>query len=323
MNLSEAIDHASTLFMPEFLFGMDESMIEGERAVNEEALHLLVEEYFNNPNPSFGFDLVLDLADRNRSLSDMMPPETVGGDRSRSRNLASSLSDDDVLRGIAALQHRKPESVQKEAAGMNATRGVLYGSKPAKGTFVGIDIETTSNSPDRGYIVNVGWEFIDLAEGAAPYDGESYFCGLPDQYEETGVPLSEVHKITWADVEGKLPFREDVELQKKLLKALTKKPFMAHNAAFEDAWFLLHLPGYAEARKAGKIVPIDTRDICRALDPEVKFMSWEAHPASLEAWSQRRGTLAADESERHLGLDDTDLMLRTVMAELKERNLLK
>ena len=41
MNLSEAIDHASTLFMPEFLFGMDESMIEGERAVNEEALHLL------------------------------------------------------------------------------------------------------------------------------------------------------------------------------------------------------------------------------------------------------------------------------------------
>ena len=260
MNLSEAIDHASTLFMPEFLFGMDESMIEGERAVNEEALHLLVEEYFNNPNPSFGFDLVLDLADRNRSLSDMMPPETVDGDRSRSRNLASSLSDDDVLRGIAALQHRKPESVQ-----MNATRGVLYGSKPAKGTFVGIDIETTSNSPDRGYIVNVGWEFIDLAEGAVPYDGESYFCGLPDQYEETGVPLSEVHKITWADVEGKLPFREDVELQKKLLKALTKKPFMAHNAAFEDAWFLLHLPGYAEARKAGKIIPIDTRDICRAL----------------------------------------------------------
>ena len=70
-------------------------------------------------------------------------------------------------------------------------------------------------------------------------------------------------------------------------------------------------------------MPIDTRDICRSLDPEVKFMSWEAHPASLEAWAQRRGTLAADEEERHLGLEDTDLMLRTVLAELKERNLLK
>ena len=79
----------------------------------------------------------------------------------------------------------------------------------------------------------------------------------------------------------------------------------------------------SSVRKAGKIIPIDTRDICRALDPEVKFMSWEAHPASLEAWSQRRGTLAADEEERHLGLDDTELMFRTVLAELKERNLLK
>lgn len=323
MNLSEAIGHASTLFVPEFLFGMDIEMIEGERAVNEEALHLLIEEYFTNPNPSFEFDLVLDLADRNRSISDMMPPETVGGDRSRSRNLSSSLSEYDIVRGIAALQHRRVETLEKEMSGMNATRGVLYGAKPAKGTFLGIDIETTSNSPDRGYIVNVGWETMELTEGAEAQDPESYFCGIPDQYEETGVPLAEVHKIGWSDVAGKKPFREDKELQDKLLKALKTRPFMAHNAAFEDAWFLLNLPGYAEARKAGKIVPIDTRDICRSLDPEVKFMSWEAHPASLEAWAQRRGTLAADESERHLGLDDTDLMFRTVIAELKERNLLK
>ena len=206
---------------------------------------------------------------------------------------------------------------------MNATKGVLYGSKPAKGTFVGIDIETTSTSPDRGYIVNVGWEIMQLAEDAQPEDATSVFCGIPDQYAETGVPLSEIHKITWADVDGKTPFREDKDLQKRLLKALKAHPFMAHNAAFEDSWLMLHLDGYAEARKAGKIVPIDTRDICRALDPEVRFMSWEAKPASLEAWAQRRGILAADEEERHLGLDDTDLMFRTLIAELKERNLLK
>ena len=323
MNLNDAIGHASTLFMPEFLFGMDEATLEGERSVNEEAIHLLVEEFFANPTPGFGFDLVLDLADRNRSLCDMMEPESVERDRTRSSNLASSLNDDDTLRAIAALQHRRVETVAKEVSGMNATRGVLYGSKPAKGTFVGIDIETTSTSPDRGYIINVGWTVMELVDGAEPHDGMSVFCGLPDQYESTGVPLSEIHKITWADLAGKKPFREDHELQKTLLKALTKHPFMAHNAAFEDAWFMLHLEGYAEARKAGKIIPIDTRDICRALDPEVKFMSWEAHPASLEAWSQRRGTLAADEEERHLGLDDTELMFRTVLAELKERNLLK
>ena len=323
MNLSEAIGHASTLFIPEFLFGMDEEMLEGERSVNEEALHLLIEEYFENPNPSFGFDLVLDLADRNRSISDMMPSETAGGDRSRSRNLPSGLSDADIIRGIAALQHRRVETLEKEMAGMNATRGVLYGSKPAKGTFVGVDIETTSNSPDRGYIINIGWETMELVDGAEAHDSESYFCGIPEQYEEEGVPLAEIHKIEWADVADKKPFREDAELQEKLLKALKSHPYLAHNAAFEDAWFLLNLPGYAEARKAGKIVPIDTRDLCRSLDPEVKFMSWEAHPASLEAWAQRRGTLAADEAERHLGLDDTDLMFRTVLAELKERNLLK
>ena len=164
---------------------------------------------------------------------------------------------------------------------------------------------------------------MELVDGAEAHDGESYFCGIPEQYEEEGVPLAEIHKIEWADVADKKPFREDAELQEKLLKASTSHPYLAHNAAFEDAWFLLNLPGYAEARKAGKVVPIDTRDLCRSLDPEVKFMSWEAHPASLEAWAQRRGTLAADEAERHLGLDDTDLMFRTVLAELKERNLLK
>ena len=321
MNLSEAIGHASTIFMPEFLFGADEAMLQGEQAANEEAIHLLVEEFFANPRPGFDFDLVLDLADRNRTLCDMMGPEAVQADRSR--NLASNLSDDDILRGVAALQHRRAESVEKEFEGMNATKGVLYGSKPAHGRFLGIDIETTSTSPDRGYIVNVGWEFMEIAEGAQPEEATSAFCGLPAQYEETGVPLTEIHGITWADVGDKLPFREDEGLQKKLLKALKSRPFMAHNAAFEDAWFTLHLPGYAEARKAGKIVPIDTRDICRALDPEVRFMSWEAKPASLEAWAQRRGTLAPDEEERHLGLEDTDLMFRTVVAELKERNLLR
>lgn len=321
MNLNDAIGHASTIFMPEFLFGVDEEMLLGERAANEEAIHLLVEEYFANPNPGFEFDLVMDLADRNRSLCDMMGPEGVQSDRSR--NLASSLSDDDIMRGVAALQHRSVERVAKEVAGMNASKGVLYGSKPAYGTFVGVDIETTSTSPERGYIVNVGWECMELAEDAQATDAESMFCGLPEQYEETGVPLSEIHRITWEDVKDQKPFREDKDLQKRLLKALRKRPFMAHNAAFEDSWFLLNLDGYAEARKAGKIIPIDTRDICRALDPEVKFMSWEAKPASLEAWAQRRGALAADEEERHLGLDDTDLMFRTVIAELKERNLLK
>ena len=140
-------------------------------------------------------------------------------------------------------------------------------------------------------------------------------------YAEKGVPLENIHHITWADVDGKIPFRENKALQTKLLKLMKKYPMMAHNAAFEDSWFMLHLDGYAEARKAGKIIPIDTRDICRRLDPEARILPRESSPASLENWARRRGTLKPSEKERHLGLDDVDLMLRTVQAEFKERNM--
>ena len=96
---------------------------------------------------------------------------------------------------------------------------------------------------------------------------------------------------------------------------------MAHNAAFEDSWFMMHLPGYAELRRAGKITIIDSRHICRSLDSEVNTLPRESAPASLENWARRRGTLAADANEQHLGLDDTDLMLRTVQAEFNRKNM--
>ena len=47
----------------------------------------------------------------------------------------------------------------------------------------------------------------------------------------------------------------------------------------------------------------------------------ESAPASLENWARRRGTLSADENELHLGLDDTDLMLKTVQAEFNRKNM--
>ena len=122
-------------------------------------------------------------------------------------------------------------------------------------------------------------------------------------------------------IDGKKPFRENKELQKQLLKLMKKYPYMAHNAAFEDSWFKIHLDGYAEARRAGKIIVIDSRQICRSLDADVRSLPRESAPAALENWARRRGTLAADANEQHLGLDDTDLMLRTVQAEFNLKNL--
>lgn len=319
MKLEEAINHASMFFIPELMFGLDANILAAERATNEEAIKTLVDAYFSEERPGYDFDIVLDLAERNRSLCDAMEPE--GRRENRSQNLPRSLSDEDTLKGIAALQHRRLSSVKKDA-GPNVDKGVVYSSKPVSGTVVGVDIETTSTSPDRGRIVNIGWAVMDLQAGSEPSGQVSAFCGLPAEYAQKGVPLEEVHHISWNMIADEQSFRENKQLQSQLLSMLTSHPYLAHNAAFEDAWFLLNLEGYAEARKKGKITPIDTRDICRALDPEVRRLGWDQHPASLENWARRRGTLAADADEVHLGLEDTELMLRTVLAEFGERELL-
>ena len=161
-----------------------------------------------------------------------------------------------------------------------------------------------------------------MTSDAVPTDGEAVYCGLPEEpYRETGVPLADIHHITWDMVAGKTPFREDKALQKRLLTLMKKYPIMAHNAAFEDSWFRLHLDGYAEARRAGKIIVIDSRHICRSLDGEVRTLPRESAPAALENWARRRGTLVEGEAERHLGLDDTDLMLKTVQAEMNQKSM--
>lgn len=157
--------------------------------------------------------------------------------------------------------------------------------------MLGIDIETTGRAPERGYIINVGWEIMELTSDAVPHDAEAHYCGLPDIYRGEDVPLSNIHHITWDDIDGKKPFRENKELQKQLLKLMKKYPYMAHNAAFEDSWFKIHLDGYAEARRAGKIIVIDSRQICRSLDADVRSL-----PANPPPPRSRTGRAAVEPS---------------------------
>ena len=321
MNVPQALEHANAFFFPELVYGSGFQAMDSERQKNEEAMATLREEFAKNDNPAFGYDIIRDLADRNRDLCDQMGIERLNNTRDSS--LARGMSDDDLCGQVAALQKRKKATVIREVHGDRNNLGVAYVTKPIKGTVLGIDIETTDRYPDRGYIINVGFELMDLTPDAEPYDPEVHFCGIPEMYRERGVPLERIHHITWADLDGQTPFRENKALQAKILKLMKQYPYMAHNAAFEDSWFTLHLDGYAEARKAGKIVPIDTRDICRQLDPEVKTLPRESSPASLENWARRRGTLQASENEVHQGLDDTNLMLMTVQAEFNARNCFK
>ena len=61
--------------------------------------------------------------------------------------------------------------------------------------------------------------------------------------------------------------------------------------------------------------------LCRRLDPDVRTLPRESSPASLENWALRRKTLKPGQVEKHLGLDDVKLMLRTMQAEFKKRKL--
>lgn len=319
MNVSQALEYEHQPFIPMFIYG-DHGAMESERQKGEEALKVLETEYFTaEGDPGFDFATVRDLADRNRDLCDQ-----IGEARLRNvtpATLSRGLSDADTCAAIGKMQKRTAASVMREIRGDRDALGVAYARKPIQGTVLGIDIETTGRAPERGYIINVGWEIMDLTSDAVPHDAEAHYCGLPDIYRGEDVPLSNIHHITWDDIDGKTPFRENKELQKQLLKLMKKYPYMAHNAAFEDSWFKIHLDGYAEARRTGKIIVIDSRQICRSLDADVRSLPRESAPAALENWARRRGTLAADANEQHLGLDDTDLMLRTVQAEFNRKNL--
>lgn len=319
MNLQQAIEHANAFVLPAFL--ADEPARTAEREKNEEAIGLLRDAWMTAPvgREPYSFDLVRNLADRNRELCDLIGEHRLR--ELRGTSLAQRLSDEDIVRSAAALQHRDVSEVRRSAGPGLRDMGVAYIQAPVSGMVGGVDIETTSRYPDRGYIINIGLEFVRLAPKGRAKQGYATYCGLPEQYASTGVPLANIHHIQWSDVADKRPFRENAELQSALLLALETFPYMAHNAAFEDSWFTLQLNGYAEARKAGRIVVVDTRDICRRIDPEVRTLPHDSRPAALETWAKRRKTLAANEKETHLGLDDVDLMFRTVQAEFAERNM--
>lgn len=319
MNLAQAIEHANAFVFPAFL--TDDSARTVEREKNEEAIGILTQAWMEAPLGAepFPFDLVRNLADRNRELCDLIGEEKLRDLRGTS--LAQRLSDDDILRSAAVLQHRSTADVRKTAGPGLRDMGVAYVEVPVSCMVAGVDIETTSRYPDRGYIINIGLQFANLsAKGKACLSCTAY-CGLPEQYREQGVPLANIHHISWKDLDGKRPFRQNFDIQEALLASFETFPYLAHNAAFEDSWFMYNLNGYAEARKAGRIIPIDTRDICRRIDPEVRTLPHDAKPAALESWARRRKTLKANQKERHLGLDDVDLMIRTVEAEFAERNM--
>lgn len=164
MNVSQALEYERQPFIPMFIYG-DHGAMESERQKGEEALKVLETEYFTaEGDPSFDFATVRDLADRNRDLCDQ-----IGEARLRNvtpATLSRGLSDADTCAAIGKMQKRTAASVMREIRGDRDALGVAYARKPIQGTVLGIDIETTGRAPERGYIINVGWEIMELTSDA-------------------------------------------------------------------------------------------------------------------------------------------------------------
>ena len=105
-------------------------------------------------------------------------------------------------------------------------------------------------------------------------------------------------------------FDEWPQAQAGLLARLTQQPYVAHNATFEHSWFMLNVAGYAESYRAGRITIIDTLPMSRQWDPGA--VPTNEHPYgdnTLDAYAKRQGALDSAHNERHLGLEDSHIML--------------
>lgn len=292
--------------------------------INEAAIEALSHRWLASDGIPFDFSIVRRLADINRRLARIL--ESQGVQLEHVGRMPRHLPYRVVLKGIAAMQgrrlrdieravNRKPQSEYRK----RVTR--QYHVSHYRGTYVGIDLETTGDDPLRCYIINTGWVSMRLERGSEPYDAQSHYSGLPEFYRDHSVPFESVHHITWSDVQGLKQFREDSALQSLVLGTLAEHPFMAHHAIFEHEWFLYCLDGYAEAFKRGEVLPIDTVEICRKVDEDVNDIPLDLRPAALENWARRRGVLEEGEKEKHLGEADAELMMRTVLAELERHGL--
>ncbi len=340
MNAQQALEYSMQPFIPMFIYG-DYDAMESERQRGEEAMKALLDEWRTNEEPGFDFGVILTLADQNRELCDQ-----IGEARLRNLSsplLARNLSDADLCAGIGKMQGRAASAVAREVRGDRDAYSVAYVRKPIKGTVLGIDIETTGTNAWRDYILDVGFERMNMsspqpqdaqvnniyaeadyaADGA--YDQSRLSFGVPARAAVLGNPF--ILQLTGIDVSKRANeplFDEWGVMQSALLARLVKQPYVAHNATFEHKYFMANVAGYAEAYRDGNITIIDTLPMSRFWDEE--SVASEQHPYgdnTLDAYAKRQGALNPSSHERHLGLEDSHIMLvamRNHLHWLREHN---
>lgn len=259
----------------------------------------------------------------------------------------STIIDDSLERAVKQSAVSAAASKQREeadrAAGKESKSDWKDAYLPGRDvdTVLGIDIETTGIDPAREYIIDVGFEMMNMVS-AAPETNTSYqyeqdYYQASGAYNQArlsfGVPENNakfenqvIEQLTSIDVRTRAAsskyrvFDEWPDAQAGLLMRLTSYPVVEHNAQFEHGYFMLTVAGYAEAYRNGDITLIDTMRMSVKWDEKEEPLTRN----TLDHYSKRHDALDTSKSERHLGLEDAHIMLvamRHHLAELKRQNL--
>lgn len=194
----------------------------------------------------------------------------------------------------------------------------LYKSRRMIEHMVGIDLETTGLDHTTGWIINAGWlEYDSHDEQEQIQNPQVNYYGVPKTRMKLGNPTVKVSGITTKQLKGLKPLDLDEEAQDKILhQALLKDPYVAHNAMFEHSWLMLTVAGYAENYKKGNIKIIDSIKISRRLDP------YDGKKDNrLETYAKHWSVLSESEHERHLGLEDSIIMMKAMCRNLRHVGL--
>lgn len=215
---------------------------------------------------------------------------------------------------ICASEGRDPTVEESKKLTADALRSLMK-SRSTVGEVVGIDIETTGGSPTRDWVVDAGWLRTDLHDPEEKLYGDnrrSY--GVSETRGQLGNPFEELTGISAESLKGKKSLAFDEDAQREILGELTSGvPFVAHNARFEDKFFMQNIEGYAEAKRAGRVKIIDSRDMSQWLD---EYDGKKGN--SLEQYARRWGTLdPKTDKERHLGFEDSEIMLKAMGRHLR------
>lgn len=186
-------------------------------------------------------------------------------------------------------------------------------SHKSVGYVLGIDLETSGLNALRDWCLNAGWLWTDLHDSTEKIVGETVqYYGVPETRAKLGNPTENISGITVEELDGLSILEADDNAQKRLLAALTSAPYMAHNAPFEDHWFEQCVNGYSEAKRDGLVRIIDSRKISQRLD---YYKGKEDN--KLQSYARRWGALDPGEMERHLGLNDSLIMVQAAGRNLR------